>query len=108
MDTNYNNMVRYMTDDLDTDSPDSKSDNGPEVEYHFDGFTVKNFSDFISNVDAYIITQAQLQASDDDDDDKDQQRDRNRYRNQDGENGRTPDQTKGPADTSSGKDEWAF
>ncbi len=67
----------------------------------------KNFSDFISNVDAYIITQAQLQASDDDDE-NDKDRDRNRYRSQDGDHDKPDDQSKGSADAGSGKDEWAF
>lgn len=39
---NYNApLVRYMTDDSDTDSLDSKSDNSPEVVYNFDGFDVE-------------------------------------------------------------------
>ncbi len=39
---NYNApLVRYMTDDSDTDSLDSKSDNSPEVAYNFDGFDVE-------------------------------------------------------------------
>ena len=67
----------------------------------------KNFSDFISNVDAYIITQAQLQASDDDDE-NDKDRGRNRYRSQDGDHNKPDDQSKESADTGSGKDEWAF
>jgi len=61
----------------------------------------------VSNVDAYIITQAQLQASDDDDE-NDKDRGRNRYRSQDGDHNKPDDQSKESADTGSGKDEWAF
>lgn len=63
----------------------------------------KSFSDFISNIDAYIITQAQLQSSDDDEDrNKYEDRSRNNYRiNQ--HNDDTSNE-----DSSAGSDDWAF
>jgi len=39
--TTYDPLVRYMTDDKDADSLDSKSSENPEVEYHFDGFDIE-------------------------------------------------------------------
>jgi hypothetical protein len=41
MDYRYDPMVRYMTDDSDSDSLDSSSNNAPDVDYHFDGFDVE-------------------------------------------------------------------
>jgi hypothetical protein len=67
----------------------------------------KNFSDFISNVDAYIITQAQLQSFDDDNDDKQpENKDKTRDRDKDSD---TDSNNKTDARTdNSSKDEWAF
>ncbi len=63
----------------------------------------KNFSDFISNVDAYIITQAQLQPSDDDDKPADKKESSNKD-----DNTRSEERTPATADAGGSKDEWAF
>ena len=74
----------------------------------------QNFSDFISNVDAFIITQAQLQKTDDDDDTKPNYRDRDGDRDRDRDHSGRDSDVDQPGERSSvpagvvAKDDWAF
>jgi hypothetical protein len=63
----------------------------------------KLFSNFISNVDAFIISQAQLQAKADDDDSQEEHEHHRRNRDRDEDS--APEKPSAPA---AGKDEWDF
>lgn len=65
----------------------------------------KLFSNFISNVDAFIISQAQLQPRADDDDSQEEPEHHRRNRDKDKDDDSAPEKPSAPA---AGKDEWDF